>query len=279
VAGRGVAEGDLVQIDYEAVMNGKPLEEAAPEARGLGRGKDFWVHAGENAFLPGFAEGLLGAGIGDKRQVFVDFPADFAQASLAGKSATYFVDIKALRERKVPALDPALLKELGVESEQQLREQIRTDLGRLGEVREKSRLKSEIVKRLLEQTVMALPASVVEEETRHAIYEIVRRNTARGASREQIEGHKEEIFDAATRGAGDKVKARYMLHRIAEEEKIEVTPEEVTVRVESLAREQGIAAPEMLSHLEKNNLMEGLRDEIRVDKTLDFLLEQAVVKR
>lgn len=278
VTGRPVQKGDLVRIDYEGVLDGKPIEELAPRAAGLGKGKDFWMLADENAFLPGFGEGLLGARVGEKKQVFSDFPAQFTERVVAGRKGTYFVDVKAIREKKLPVLDEKLLKALNAESEEKLRGQLRDGLRATAEDMEKSRRKGEIVKFLLEKTKLDVPESIVQQETRDIIFDIVRENSYRGIPREQIEGKKDEIYEAASRSASEKVKVRYILHRIAEQEKVETTPEEVSARVERLAAQYNVTPAEFRSELEKRNAVESVAEEIRVNKTLDWLLEQAKIK-
>lgn len=278
VTGRPVQKGDLVRIDYEGVCDGRPIEEIAPKAVGLGKGKDFWMLADEQAFLPGFGEGLLGAAVGEKRQVFSDLPKDFVEKAVAGRKCTFFVDVKALREKKVPALDDHLLKALKVESEEKLRAQLREELKATAEEMEGRRRKGEIVRHLLEKTKLDVPESVVQQETRDIIFDIVRENSYRGIAREEIEGRRDEIYETASRTAQEKVKVRYILHRVAEQEKIETTPEELSARIEQLAMRYQVTAAEFRSELEKRNGVESVAEEIRVNKALDWLLAQAKIK-
>ena len=170
ITGRPVRKGDLVQIDYDGICDNKMIEELAPKAAGLGKGKDFWMMADENAFLPGFADGLLGANIGEKRQILVDFNADFSEKAVAGKKCAYFVDVKGIREKKLPAMDEELLKSLGVESEDNLKTRIREEMRKFGEEQENRRLKNEIIKYLLENTKLDVPESVVQQRNpRHRV--------------------------------------------------------------------------------------------------------------
>jgi trigger factor len=278
VAGRPVQKGDLVQIDYEGICENKMVEELAPKAAGLGKGKDFWTMADENAFLPGFSDGLLGANIGEKRQVLVDFTAEFPEKAVAGKKCTYYVDVKGIREKKLPAMDAELLKSLGVESEDTLKSRIREDMRKFGEEQEDRRLKSEIVKHLLEKTTLDVPESVVQQETRDTVYDIVREQSYRGVSREDIETRKGEIFEAASRSANEKVKVNYILHRIAEQEKIEATEEEISGRIAEMAPRYKAKPAELRAELEKRDALEKIGEDIRVSKTLDLLLAKANVK-
>ena len=278
ITDRAVQKGDLVQIDYEGLCDNKMIEELAPKAAGLGKGKDFWTMADENAFLPGFADGLLGAKIGEKRQVHVDFKTDFPEKAVAGKACVYGVDIKGIREKKMPAMDQELFKSLGVESEDALKKRIREDMQKFGEEQETRRLKSDIIKHLLEKTRLDVPESVVQQETRDTVYDIVREQSYRGVSREEIETRKGEIFEAATQSANEKVKMNYILHRIAEEEKIEVTEEELSARIAEMAPRYNAKPAELRSELQKRDALDKVKEDIRVTKTLDMLLAKAKVK-
>ncbi|MFH0952966.1 MAG: trigger factor [Verrucomicrobiota bacterium] len=278
VSGRPVQRGDLVQIDYEGFCEGKGVEELAPKAAGLGKGKDFWMLADENAFLPELSDGLVGANLGEKKQILVDFKADFPEPAVAGKKCTYFVDVKGLREKKLPAADQSLFEALKVDSEDALKAKVREDLLHAKEDMEKRRLKSEIVKHLLANTKLDVPASIVEEETRETVYDIVRENSYRGVSREDIESKKDEIFQVASRNAVEKVKARYILHRIAEEEKIAASEEDLAARVAEMAARYNIPPPSLREELARRGTLDNIAEEIRVQRSLDFLLEKAVVK-
>lgn len=277
VSGRPVQKGDLVQVDYDGLCDGRPIEELAPKAAGLGKGKDFWVLADENSFLPGFGESLVGASVGEKKQVTVAFDAKFVEPAVAGKKATYAADIKALREKKLPALDAEFLKTIHMESEEKLRTSIRDDLKQYGESMEKRRLKGEIIRRLVEQVKIDVPESVVEQEARDAVYDIVRENTYRGVSKEQMEEQKDEILTSANRAAGEKVRIRYILHRVAEEEKIEVPDDAVNTRIAELAQQYQMPADQFRAELERRNTMDNVVEEIRINRALDRILELANV--
>ncbi len=278
VEGRPAGKGDLVQVDYEGVCDGRAIEELAPKATGLGKGKDFWVLTDENSFLPGFGEGLVGASKGEKRQVFVDFKADFPEKAVAGKKCAYFVDVKAIREKKLPEINAEFLKSADVDSEAAFRQRVREDLLRSGEMAEKRRLKGEIVKHLIEHTRLDVPESVVQQETRDTVYDMVRESSYRGVSEQEIESKKEELFQAASRSANDKVKIRFILHKIAEEEKIEATDEEVSGRIAEMAARYRASPQDVRAHLEKRHAIDDLKEEIRASKSLDLLLGKAKIK-
>jgi trigger factor len=278
VSGRPAQEGDLLQADFEGIVEGRPIVDLAPKAAAVGQGKDFWILLDpQNELLPGFTAGLLGSQPGEKRQVLVDFPAEFAEPVLAGRKGTYFVDVKALRQKVLPELDAEFLKALGAETEAALRERVEGELRLLREAREKRRLQSEIVRYLLLNTAMDVPDSVLQAETRHAVHDLIEEGAYRGASREDMESRKDEIIDAATRSATERVKVRYILARIADAEKVEVTPAEVEARVVELARRSNRPPEKVREELEAGDRMDLLAEEVRMNKALRWLLEQAAV--
>ncbi len=278
VAGRAVQIGDLVQIDFEGFIEGRPVEETVLNAQGVGRGRDFWMMADEeNQFLPGFAQGLVGAEVGTRREIAVHFPEDFVESSLAGKMATYFVTVKALREIKLAELDTDFFKGVGVDSLEAFRARVRDDLIELKERNETRRLQDEIVRHLLEKTLLEVPESILQEETQQTVYELVRQNQQRGVSAEEIESHKEELFESATRSASEKVKLRYILRRIAAEEQITVEEQEVEARIRALAAGWGVPADRLRADLAKREALGQVRDDVLTSKVLARLLEWATI--
>ncbi len=276
VSDRSVREGDLVQIDYNATLDGQALETAVPQAKGLGEGRDFWYMASsEYGFIPGLHTALIGAKPGEARSVEVTFPADFAEKAVAGKSARYEVSVKGLRERKPVELDAEFLKGVGVESVEALRERIRQDLKSMHEGGEMRRQQNEVAKHLLATVQLDLPDSVLQEQTRREVYDMVRDTQERGASATDIETRKEELFDTAARTASDKVKLRFILRRIAAEEKILVTPQELEAHLASLARSWNMPLERVRAELEKNDSINRVREDVLFSKTLSWLRDQA----
>jgi trigger factor len=278
VKDRPVGKGDLVQIDYDGVCEGQAIDQLAPQAQGLGKGQNFWMVADpERSFLPGFGEGMVGATIGEKRQVLVDFPADFVEKAVAGKKATYFAEVKAIREKRLPPLDEGFVKSLGCADEKELRERIRKDMGALRESNEKRKLQGDIIKHLLEKTAFEVPASILQEETQNEVYEMVQQSTHRGATREDIEGKKEELIETATKNASERIKLRFILRRIAQAEKITVTEQELSERVALMAQRYQTTPQKLQAELEKRGNLGRVAEDARAGKTLAFLLDQAKV--
>lgn len=275
---RPIQKSDLAQVDFDGTCDGKSLSELAPEAPGLGSGKDFWMMIQEPELLPGMTVGLVGASAGETRTVSVDFPSDFRVPALAGRKAQYTVLVKAVREKSLPPIDAEFLKMLQAESEDDLKARIRADLQRNAESEERRRLRNEVVGHLLRETKMDdLPRALVEEEARSIVQDIVYENTMRGATKEQIEERKDDILNVATQSSAERVKLNHILRRIAERENIVVEDREVDYQVGLMAGRQRVQPAQMRAELEQRGALEHIRRDIRSSKTLDFLLEQAQV--
>ncbi len=223
-------------VNYTGVADGKPISELAPDAKGLGENKDFWLLMSSDSFLPGFCDQLLGANAGEKRQVLIDFPKDFPQQALAGKKATYFVDIVALKEKKLPELGEEFAKKLGIESLAKLKENVRKSLEAEVEEQQESDVRRQMVEHLLSRAEFELPESLVQQETRSIIYDVVRENSLRGATKEQLEEKKNEIYGFAAKSAKERLRTSFILDAIAAAEKIKVDEAEVEERIQQMAQ-------------------------------------------
>lgn len=274
--GRPLALGDYAVISFTSVCDGKPLVETAPNARALSENKQFWLHMDRETFLPGFCEALVGAAKGDRRQVLVDFPADFRIKELGGKKATYFVEIAGLKERKLPPVDDALAKVYQQENLEKLREYVRKNLQDEAERGVANEVRDQVIEQLLKAATFDLPESIVHAEAQEAMFNIVRENAARGISTDSLREKGREIHDFAHKNAAEKVKLDFVLSRIAEVEKLEVKDEEVAHAIEHLARQAGRPLAKFREELAENGAIERLRERMRIGRALDRVIELSV---
>ena len=278
VEGRTLKTGDFAVVNYTGVADGKPINELAPEAKGLGENKDFWLLISSESFLPGFCDQLVGANAGEKRQVLVDFPADFPQKPLAGKKATFFVDVVSIKEKKLPEVSDEFAKKLGAESVEKLNDTIRKSLQGEAESEQNADLRRQIVEYLLGRVTFDLPDTLVQQETRSIIYDVVRENSLRGATKEELEGKKNEIFGFASKSAQDRLRTSFILDAIAQAEKIQVEEAEVEQRIVQLAQRARTTPDRLKAQLAEKGGLDEIEEQILVGKTLDFLLAHAKVE-
>jgi trigger factor len=275
---RPIQTGDVAVINYTGASEGKPLAEIAPAAPRLAEQKSFWVDVPSTSFIPGFADQLLGAKAGDRRSVAIEFPANFMTPELAGKKAGYEVEVVEVKTKVLPPLDEAFAKTYGAESLEKLREGIRRDLENELSFKQNKSVRNQLVGALLQRVNFELPATAVAQETRNVVYDLVRENQKRGLSREVIEQQKDQIYSAATDGAKGRLKAAFLLQKIAEKEDIKVAQEEIANRVAHLAGMYQIPADKFLKDLQKRNGLIEIFDQLQNEKVLDLLQQNAKIE-
>jgi trigger factor len=275
---RAAQTGDVAVVNYTGTTDGKPITDIAPTAKGLTEQKNFWINLDQSSFIPGFGEQLVGAKAGDKRTVNVDFPADFVTPQLANLKGVYEVEVVGVKEKVVPPLDDAFAISYGAENLEKLREGVRKDLENELNYKKERSLRNQLVQQLLGRVTFDLPESVVSQETRNVVYDIVNENQKRGVSKEMIEGQKEQIYSAAADTAKSRVKVNFLLRKIAEKEDIKVSQEEVAARIQHLAGMYQIPPEQFVKDLQKRNGIVEIYDQVASEKTLVFLEKNAQVE-
>lgn len=278
VEGRAAAEKDMVQVSYESTIDGQPLEELVPAARGMGKGKGYWITCDDESFIPDMGMALIGSSIGDKKDVPVEFPADFIVKELGGKKAQFSVEVTGMREMKLPAFDEEFLKKLHVESEEELRKNIRTHLEEAAENKETRRREDEVCEFLIKKTKMDVPESSVKQATRNVMYELARQRMMAGMSQQQISEQQGELMDEAKVKADEQVRLRFIVEAIANAEEIAVTDDAVEEEIVRMAVQQQRDASEFRRELEKEDNLDAVAEQLRFGKTIEFLLENAKIK-
>jgi trigger factor len=275
---RPVQNNDFVVVNYSGTSEGKPLTEFAPTAKGLTQQTNFWIEIKPESFIPGFTEQLVGAQAGEHRTVSVDFPAEFVAPQLAGKKGVYEVDVLQVKEKVLPELDADFAKAYGAESLEKLLEGVRRDLQNELDFKKRRALRNELVRSLLNRVQVDLPESVVLGETRNVVYDIVRENQQRGVSKEVIDSQKDEIASLASSSARDRVKAGFILGRIAEEEGIRVTEQEMAQHLVGLAHQNHIKPEKLIKQLRERNGIPEIHERLMTSKVLDFLEKLARIE-
>lgn len=274
---RPLANGDIAVVNYTGTCDGKAITELAPTAKGLTEQKNFWVETDGDSFIPGFAAQLIGANAGDKRTVNVDFPADFVTRELQGKKGVYEVELVEVKEKVLPALNDEFAKKYGADDLEKLKAGVRVDLeNELKHSRSKS-VRGQVVKTLLDKVTFDLPETAVANETRNVVYDLVRQNTQRGVNRDIIEQQKDQIYAAAAGNAKERVKLAFIVGKIAEQEKIQATQEDVLKRAQQLAMMYQMPFDQFIKDLQKRNGVNELYEQVVHEKVLELIEKNATI--
>jgi len=270
---RGLQMEDFAVIDFEGSIEGRRIREIAPNAsKNVHGGKKFWLHLAPENFLPRFCGQIIDMKRGETRSVQVEFPAEFPVVELAGKKADYAVTLNEIKQKVLPSIDDAFAAKLVPEKTvADLRQMIEHDLEHEKEHEVERAKESQIVKFLHEHTAFDLPPPLLKSETRRALNELVHRNRERGVPDDMLKGKEKELVEGAGSLAAHRLKTNFILSRIAEREKIEVSREEIDARVREEAARYDISVDKMRKELQEHDGLNSLAEQLLLGKTLDFL--------
>ena len=274
---RPVVEDDFIVVNFTGTIDDKPITDLIKVARGLTEQKNFWLHKTQNPLIPGTVEALIGSSKGDKKTVTVTIPDDFVYEEIVGKEAKYEIEVVQVKEKSLPELDDKFAKGFGAESMDKLREGVENDLKNELEYSKKKSIRNQCVDKLLGAVNCDLPETIVNEATRAAVHNIVQQNHQRGVGKEIIEENKDKIYANAKTDAEVRVKANYILSKIAEKEGIKVTDQELSRQVAAMAAQQKVKPQKLAQQLKENGTIYQVQEEIMNAKVIDLLEEKAKV--
>lgn len=274
---RPAVEDDFIVVNFTGTIDDKPITDLIKVARGLTEQKNFWLHKTQNPLIPGTVEALIGSSKGDKKTVTVTIPDDFVYEEIVGKEAKYEIEVVQVKEKSLPELDDKFAKGFGAESMDKLREGVENDLKNELEYSKKKSIRNQCVDKLLGAVNCDLPETIVNEATRAAVHNIVQQNHQRGVGKEIIEENKDKIYANAKTDAEVRVKANYILSKIAEKEGIKVTDQELSRQVAAMAAQQKVKPQKLAQQLKDNGTIYQVQEEIMNAKVIDLLEEKAKV--
>jgi len=272
---RPLAMDDFAVISYTGKFEDKPLVDIVPDAKNLAHNPNFWLWMKTDGFLPKFAEQCVGLQKGETRTVDVEFPADFPQTAVAGKKVQYEVELKEIKVKNAPVIDEAFAQEVAKMDLATLKTRIRENMEQEKKNQAAGASRTEIIQKLITAVDFELPPSAVDEETHATVYDIVAENQSRGVPANVLEEKKDEIFNNAAKAAKESVKFKFIAAQIAENEKIDVTQEQLAQHIAFLAQREGLTMDKMVDRVRKNNAFGLIRQQLLRQSVLDFLLKEA----
>jgi trigger factor len=268
--GTEAATGHVLNIDFVGRIDGEPFEG--------GSGRDVELELGSGRFIAGFEDQLLGVRADQDREVRVSFPEDYANRDLAGREAVFEVHVAAVKRRQLPELDDEFAKDLGEFSTlEDLRARIRSDLHAMREKAARAELRRTLMDSLVQRTPFEVPAGLVEQQLERqlaAAAERMQGTAPEEALRAQLERWREEWRPAAEREARE----RLLLQAVVKQQQLTVEPEEIEARVHQIAEQEGIDAERLRKTLGEESGQALVREQLLVDKALDFLASMAKVE-
>ncbi|MGE3164048.1 MAG: trigger factor [Planctomycetota bacterium] len=231
----------------------------------------------DNMVVDGLSDGLRGATQDSELRFTVQVPDDFPRSELRGRSLQMALVVRSISRSILPAVDDDLARKCDTASLDELRSDIRSSLETRRRINEEHRQEEELMARLVSELQTELPASVVEARLQEIdLYErlrLARLGTSREDAEKEMANHEAE----RRKQAEDDAKQIFLIDRIAEEERIFVTEDEMSTRIQMIAATQNRNPVEVLEEFQGHNRLAALRDSLLRDKVGAFVRRKAQV--
>ena len=270
VEGRAVQNDDFVQVKLHGTPEGggDPLN-----------AESVLCHVGAEETMEPFNENLRGANAGDHKDFDVNYPADYPDAKLAGKLFHYSVDVLGIKTKKLPELNDEFAKDVSdATSLDELKSKIKDGLEHERDHRQKDLQREKVIGELVKLHDFPVPESLVEHQMDVRLERVVRSLAQQGVDPRAVNIDWVSLRRRQEDRAKDDVKAELVIDRIATEEKIDVTDEELDHELEHMASHSGESAEAIRARLTKQGALDRMKAKLRSDKTIDWLAQNASVK-
>lgn len=262
---RPAENGDRLKIDFVGKVDDVPFEGGSAE------GID--IVLGQNRFIPGFEEQLVGVKAGDPAVVNVTFPADYPAENLAGKSATFDVTVHEVAAPAEAVVDDALATRLGLENAEALRTALKGQMQRAYDQATRAKTKRALLDALDERFKFALPQKLVETEFQ-TIWRQVESDMSRRSASFDAEGGEEKVRGEYQGIAERRVRLGLLLSEVGTNANVEVTDEEVQRALQERIRQYPGQERQVIEYFRRTpQAVASLRAPIFEDKVVDYLLE------
>jgi trigger factor len=274
VEGRAAQDGDYVQIKLHGTPTngGEPLE-----------ADSVLCHIGAEETLGSFTENLRGVSPNDTRQFSSSYPDDYPDPNLAGKSYDYNVEVRGIKEKKLPELNDEFAKDQSAALEQtgqadmniltleDLRKKIRERLEAAKEHEKGVQARERILAELVKQHDFPVPEALIEGQMDTRLERVVRSLAAQGVDPRAVNLDWVSLRRRQRDAAVNDVKAELLLDRIASAEKIDSTDDELQKEIAAMAEHSGESATALGARLTKQGALDSMKSKLRSNKTIEWL--------
>ncbi len=269
-ADAAVKNDDFVTLDFEGFVDGAAFEG--------GQGEDYPLQIGSGSFIPGFEDQLIGAKVGEERDVNVTFPEEYHAENLKGKDAVFKCKIRSIKSRELPELDDAFAKKASkFETLAELREDVRKNLLAAAERKAETERRSKAIDMATDHCTMEIPPVMVENRITAMIQEMAMRLEQQGMSLEQylqyagldIGKIREDYRETAEKN----VRTDLMLEEVAKAEGIKVEGSDLDREVYAMAISYGATPKQVQKIIKEQGRVSDLAATVLRKKTAQFIVD------
>ena len=264
-----VLEGNTAVIDFEGIVDGKPLDG--------GIGANYPLEIGSHTFIPGFEEGLVGMSVGETKELKLKFPENYTK-ELANKEVTFKVTVREIKERVLPELNKDFYADLGyenIETEEEFRKEVKQALTERKNEEAKNKYLDDVLDAASKNIEVELNPEIIDDEVHRMLNQFGEQLKMQGLSLDQYlqftGATQEDIHKQMEPEAIKRVKYRYLIEEVANAEKIEITDEEAEKESANMAANYGMEKTEFLSRFGGLDIV---KYDMRMRKALEILSQE-----
>ena len=267
-AGEGAAEGDRVTIDFEGKIDGEPFAGGKADA--------FQFIIGEGQMLEQFDKAVRGMKVGESKTFPLQFPADYHGQDVAGKEADFRVSVTKVEQQKLPDVDEAFVKSLGIDDAtlQSLRDSVKKNLEREMRMRVLARNKSAVMDALIAQSTLDLPKALVDNEVERLMASAREDLKNRGIKDAENAPLPQELFQAQ---AERRVRLGLVVAELVRAHNLQAKPEQLQSHIEEMSQSYEKPAEVMRWYLSDRSRMAEVEAMVVEKNVTDFVLSKAKV--
>jgi trigger factor len=266
--------GDFVVLDLKFRHDGKLVSQCSEQTVPVAPTLSF-----PDGNLEGFDKLMLGARAGDHRDAQLTVSHDAANEQLRGEDVQADIEVLEVKRRKLPEMDAALLEELGgFDSEGDLRDAIQDELQRRLGYHQQRRVRQQISELLTESADWELPPDLLRRQARRELERAVLELRSAGFGEEEIRAHENELRQNSMASTETALKEHFILEEIAEQEQITDEPQDYDDEIARIARQAGEPVRRVRARIEKQGMMDSLRNQIIERKVIDLITKHAKFK-
>lgn len=267
----GPAElGDFLRLDGEFFFNDRSIRRMTGQRVQLKPVLRF-----HDAELSNFGELMTGAVVGDTREVDLTVSQEADSLEMRGETVHAKLTVREIERHVPPELNKSFLDEIGVESVEDMRNKIRETLDRQVVYEQRQSTREQVLEKITDSADWELPEDLVRKQVENALRREVLEMQQAGFTRQQIQARENELRQNAVSNTQQALKEHFVLDKIANKEKIEVTNQEIEMEIALMAMQQGESARKMRAKLVRSGMIDNLEAQIRERKAVDVILEKA----
>ncbi len=264
---RPLQDGDFAVLSLESLspVDGPPV-----------KNDEMTLEIGGGDTLESFSENLRGMSPEEEKEFDVQYPDDYGQPKLAGKTVRFKAQVKGVRRKDLPEINDDFAQDLGdYRTVDELKEAVRKSLFGQGQFEAQQEAKNQLVDKLVDMHDFPVPETFIEQQIKSRLEQRIRALAEQGIDPKSLNLDWKMLRDSQRDKALREVKASMLLSRISEREAISATRDEVDKEVERMARQQREPFAAVRLKFEKDGTLGRIASHIQTEKTLNFLFEHA----